>query len=170
MPPHRRAHGVAARRIVTDHGKCFEASHTRNYLATENIRPIYARSHHPQTVGKLERLHRTMKEHVNVHVYPNPWDLSRAIDRFYRYYNYERPHESLHNVTPADMYFGRADAILERRRQIKARTMQDRRRRYEAWKNQQATLTAAGTEGTLCAGLNREQRYTSEAGACVPNV
>jgi len=166
----KRTHGYAARRIVTDHGKCFEASHTQDYLATENIRPIYARSHHPQTVGKLERLHRTMKEYVNLHVPDNPWQLSGSIDEFYRYYNYERPHESLQNVAPADVYFGRADAILERRRQLQVRTMQDRRQRYEAWKNQQAALTAAGSECTLSVGLNREQRYTSEAGESVPNV
>jgi len=166
----RRTHGYAARRIVTDHGKCFEASHTRDYLATENIRPIYARSHHPQTVGKLERLHRTMKEYVNLHVPDNPWQLSHSIDEFYHYYNYERPHESLNNVAPADVYFGRAEAILERRRQIKARTMHERRRRHEAWKSKQATLTTARTEGTLSVGLNQERLYTSGAGASVPNV
>jgi len=128
----RLTHGYAARRIVSDKGKCFEAADTKNYLGLVNIRPIHARARHPQTVGKLERLHRTMKEMVNVHVYDNPWDLSRAIDEFYRYYNYERYHESLGDVTPADVYFGRAEEVLARRREIKARTMKERRRRYEA--------------------------------------
>lgn len=43
---------------------------------------------------------------------------------------------SLDNVTPADAYFAKTDAILKRRRQTKARTMQERRRRHKAWKNQ----------------------------------
>lgn len=166
----KQTHGYVARRIVTDHGKCFEASLTCDYLSTENILPIYARSHHPQTVGKLERLHRTMKEHVNLHVPDNPWQLSRSIDEFYRYYNYERPHESLQNVAPADVYFGRADAILERRRQIKTRTVQERRRRYEAWKNRCTILTETKGEDSLCVCLRREKLYSSEAGQCVPNL
>ena len=56
------------------------------------------------------------------------------------------------------------------RRQITPRTMQERRRHHEAWDSYQTALTAAGSEGTVCAGFNREQRYTSEDGACVPNV
>jgi putative transposase len=159
----RRTHGYAARRIVTDHGKCFEAKNTKAYLYVQNIRPIHARSHHPQTVGKLERLHRTMKEHVNVHVYPNPWELQRAIDQFYRFYNYERYHESLSNVTPADVYFGRAEALLRRREAIKERTKEERRARYEAWKTQQAALTTGQNEGTLQVGLSVESASSEEA-------
>ena len=87
----KQTHGYAARRIVTDHGKCFEANDIKAYLYVRNIRPIDARSHHPQTVGNLERLHRTMKEHVNVHVYPNPWELRRAIDRFGRVLRRRKP-------------------------------------------------------------------------------
>jgi len=120
-------------------------------------------SNHPQTVGKLERLHRTMKEHVNVHVYPHPWELERAIDGFYRFYNYERYHESLANVTPADVYFGRAEAVLRRRKAIQARTKQERRARYEAWKMEQAALTADGSEGTLSVGLSEESASSQEA-------
>ncbi len=162
----KRTHGYAARRIVTDHGKCFEAKDTRAYLYRENIRPIYARSHNPQTVGKLERLHRTMKEHVNVHVYPHPWELERAIDRFYRFYNYERYHESLGNVTPADVYFGRAKAVLRRREAIKERTREERRARYEAWKLEQAALTTGQSNGTLSVGLSEQSASSSQA----PNV
>jgi transposase InsO family protein len=166
----KETHGYVARRIVTDHGKCFEAGVTKTYLTTEDIRSIFARSHHPQTLGKLERLHRTMKECVNLHVYDNPWQTARAIDRFYRYYNYERYHEALGNVTPADVYFGRAEAILERRREIKAQTMQRRRKRYEAWKTRQAALTAASKRSTLSDGLNQERSYLSETSQSVPKL
>jgi hypothetical protein len=43
------------------------------------------------------------------------------------YYNHQRYHESLSNVTPADVYFGRGEAILEERRRIKEQTIQSRR-------------------------------------------
>jgi len=163
----RRTHGYAARRIVFDHGKCFEANTTKDYLSVVNIRPIHARSHHPQTVGKLERLHRTMKERVNLHVYDDPWKLSDAIDRFYHFYNYERYHEALGNVTPADVYFGRAEVIVKRRRGIRSRTMEERRRRYEAWKKQQNILTSQDEKRTLTLGLNQERSVWTEGPSIV---
>jgi hypothetical protein len=43
------------------------------------------------------------------------------------YYNHQRYHESLSNLTPADVYFGRGQAILEERRRIKEKTIQSRR-------------------------------------------
>jgi len=145
-------HGYVARRVVSDHGKCFEAKDTRHYLGLMNISPVHARAHHPETVGKLERLHRTMKEVVNLHVYDTPEELSRAIDGFYRFYNYERYRESLGNPTPADVYFGRAEAVLSRRNEVKERTMSERRQRYEACKAQQNALTLEAIWGNDALG------------------
>ena len=160
-----RTHGYVARRLLSDHGKCFEAKETRAYLASKNIRPIHARPRHPQTVGKLERLHRTMKETVNLHVYEHPWELEEAISRFYRFYNYERYHEALGNVTPADVYFGRAEAVLARRAKIKARTRRRRRARYEAEKRRRPALT--NEAGADRIGKESEGRAGSEPGECV---
>ena len=53
-----------------------------------------------------------------------------AISRFVEYYNHERYHESLNNLTPADVYYGRGTNILRMRRKIKQRTMNERRRRH----------------------------------------
>jgi len=50
------------------------------------------------------------------------------------YYNHERYHESLDNVTPADVYFGKQYAVLSERAKIKRRTMQRRKREYLAGK------------------------------------
>jgi hypothetical protein len=48
------------------------------------------------------------------------------------YYNNERYHESLDNVTPADVYFGRQHDVLRQRDRVKTRTMQLRRKHYRA--------------------------------------
>jgi transposase InsO family protein len=155
-------HGYAASRLVSDNGKCFLARDTQTYLGMANIRPIRARAHHPQTLGKLERLHRTMKEVVNLHVYETPEDLSRAIDEFYHYYNYVRVHEALGNLRPADVYYGRAEEVLARRRATRARTMEERRQRYHARKREQTRLTSQGTGGRLESGRSRKEESHSK--------
>ena len=53
-----------------------------------------------------------------------------AIKRFVEHYNNERYHESLNNLTPADVYYGRGESILERRQQIKLNTLAMRRRMH----------------------------------------
>jgi putative transposase len=80
------------------------------------------------TQGKIERFHRSMKNVVRLENYYLPWHLETAISEFITYYNEQRVHESLENVTPADMYHGRAREILSRRERIKERTMLERRR------------------------------------------
>jgi hypothetical protein len=82
---------------------------------------------HPQTVGKFERLNRTTKAKLGLVVYRSPEELQRAIDAFHHWYNHEHYHEALGNLRPADVYCGRGEAILSRRREIQQRTLQLRR-------------------------------------------
>ena len=56
-----------------------------------------------------------------------PGDLKQHIEAFVDYYNHRRYHESLNNVTPSDVYFGRAQAILNKRERIKRKTLETRR-------------------------------------------
>jgi len=56
-----------------------------------------------------------------------PGYLQQQIEAFVEHYNYQRYHESLDNVTPADAYFGRASAIIKRRERIKRKTLEHRR-------------------------------------------
>ena len=80
------------------------------------------------TQGKIERYPRSMKNVVKLEKYFSPWELQRALARFVEDYNHRRYHESLQNVTPADVYHGRRPAILAARGQIKLRTLHARRR------------------------------------------
>jgi len=79
------------------------------------------------TQGKIERYHRSMKNVINLEKYYFPWELEQEIARFVEYYNNERYHESLNNVTPADVYFGRHREIITRREQTKRRTLKQRK-------------------------------------------
>jgi len=62
---------------------------------------------HPQTQGKIERWHQTLKNRILPENYYLPGDLEARIDAFVDHYNHRRYHESLDNLTPADIYFGR---------------------------------------------------------------
>lgn len=71
------------------------------------IRPIHGRPLHPQTQGKLERLHRTLQADVFAGVaYPDLARAQRACDRFQTSYNHDRPHEALAYAVPASRYRG----------------------------------------------------------------
>ena len=82
---------------------------------------------HPQTQGKIERWHQTLKNRILLEHAYLPGDLEARIEAFVANYNYNRAHESLNNLTPADVYYGRGEAILEERRRIKRITIANRR-------------------------------------------
>ena len=84
---------------------------------------------HPQTNGKLERYHQSIKRDVKQVPYEMPSALEAAIAAFVAYYNYRRYHKALANVTPADMLNGRREQILQRRKEVQVQTL-ERRRRY----------------------------------------
>jgi len=54
-------------------------------------------------------------------------ELQEHLQRCVNYYNHERYHESLDNVTPADVYYGRRNDILDQRAIIKSRTLIQRK-------------------------------------------
>ena len=85
---------------------------------------------HPQTQGKIERYHRTMKNVVKLNHFYHPEELVEALEKFVENYNNNRYHESLKNLPPADVYFGRSEQILEKRRQIKSDSIRKRRQLY----------------------------------------
>ena len=93
------------------------------------IRHILAAPFHPQTNGKLERYHQTLKRDANQLPYELPSDLEAAIVTFVSYYNYRRYHKALGNVTPSDVLRGRREG---RRRKVKAQTIERRRQHNRA--------------------------------------
>ncbi len=60
-----------------------------------------------------------------------PGDLERQVAAFVEHYNHARYHESLGNLTPADVYFGRAEAVLLERERIKRQTIANRRLQHQ---------------------------------------
>ena len=88
--------------------------------------------YHPQTQGKIERWHQTLKNRILLEHYYLPGDLEAQVGAFVEHYNHARAHESLSNLTPADVYFGRGGAILLERERIKQQTLSRRRLLHHA--------------------------------------
>ena len=121
-------------RLLSDNGSAYVSGELRDYLGKRRMDHTRGRPYHPQTQGKIERYHRTMKNVVKLENYYFPWELEAALRDFVAYYNNERYHESLDNVTPADAYFGRKCEVLSEREKIKKRTMRKRKKEYLAAK------------------------------------
>jgi putative transposase len=117
-------------RLLSDNRPCYIAGDLAKWLGRKNIEHIRGAPCHPQTQGKIERWHQTLKNRILLENYYLPGDLERQIAAFIEHYNNRRYHESLGNVAPADAFHGRAQEILREREQIKRQTIQARRLRH----------------------------------------
>jgi len=113
--------------LLSDNGAGYISQQFNQYLRLVGIRHITASPFHPQTNGKIERYHRTLKGEINQVPYDMPGELKEAIRAFIEYYNYRRYHEGLGNVTPYDVYTGRHLEIIQRRKEVKNKTLAARR-------------------------------------------
>ena len=117
-------------RLLSDNGPSYIASDLADYLDDKGMDHTRGRPYHPQTQGKIERWHRSLKNQILLENYYLPGDLEQRIGEFVDYYNHERYHESLNNLTPADVYYGRGQQVLDRREQIKLNTLAMRRKMH----------------------------------------
>jgi|GEM_PF-1205336 integrase-like protein len=99
--------------------------------ALRSAMPVIGGPYHPMTQGKIERYHRSMKNRILLENYNLPGQLEHSIEELVEYYTNSRYHESPDNLMPADVYFGRGQAILDRREKIKRKTIKQRRRLHQ---------------------------------------
>jgi putative transposase len=118
-------------RLLSDNGSSYVASDLADWLDKHNIEHVRGAPYHPQTQGKIERWHQTLKNRILLEHYYLPGDLERQVAAFVTHYNHARYHESLDNLTPADVYSGRAEAVLLERERIKRQTIANRRLQHQ---------------------------------------
>ena len=114
-------------RLLSDNGPCYVSKAFEEYLDVEGISHIRGKPYHPMTQGKIERYHRSMKNIIRLANYYLPSELEDQIELFVKFYNHERYHEALGNVTPADVYYDRDREIEARREWTRKKTMRLRR-------------------------------------------
>jgi putative transposase len=122
-----QAHVQHKPRLLSDNGSSYISGDLAVWLDKQRMRHVRGAPYHPQTQGKIERWHQTLKNRILLENYFLPGDLEAQIEAFIEHYNHRRYHESLGNVTPADAYFGRDKAIHAQRARIKRMTIEHRR-------------------------------------------
>jgi transposase InsO family protein len=118
-------------RLLSDNGSSYVAGDLAEWLSEHDMSHVRSAPYHPMTQGKIERWHQTLKNRILLEHYYLPGDLEAQIDDFVGHYNHCRYHESLGNLTPADVYFGRGQTILLNRERIKRKTFEQRRLQHE---------------------------------------
>jgi hypothetical protein len=104
--------------VLTDQGRQYYAWRGKNEfqkrLKVEGIQHVVARAHHPQTVGKCERFWKTMQDELWHRVtLCDLDDARRRLSRYVDHYNFQRPHQGLDGLVPADRFFGAETAVRE---------------------------------------------------------
>ena len=126
-------------RLLSDNGPCYISGELSDYLNDNGMAHTRGRPYHPQTQGKIERWHRSMKNQILLNNYYLPGELQEHLQHFVNYYNHERYHESLDNLTPDNVFYGRGQAILNQREKIKLNTLSMRRKMH--YDNQPSYIT-----------------------------
>ena len=122
-----RAKVVHRPRLLSDNGSSYISADLSKWLDGQDMDHVRGAPYHPMTQGKIERWHQTLKNRILLENYYLPGDLEAEIGAFVTDYNHLRHHESLGNLTPADVYFGRGQTILIERERIKRQTIATRR-------------------------------------------
>ena len=128
-------------RLLSDNGSSYISADLAEWLDEQGMRHVRGAPYHPQTQGKIERWHQTLKNRILLENYYLPGDLEAHIGRFVDHYNHRRYHESLDNLTPADVYFGRGQTILLERERIKRQTI-----KHDACSISASRITSNATE------------------------
>lgn len=114
-------------KLLSDNGPSYIAAELAEWIDANGMSHVRGAPLHPQTQGKIERWHQTLKNRILLENYFLPGDLERQVVAFVDHYNHCRYHESIGNLTPADVYFGRGDIIMLERERIKRETITQRR-------------------------------------------
>lgn len=145
-------------RLVSDNGPSYVADAFEEYLRMHKLWHIRCSPHHPQTNGKLERFHETLRARVNLLVWTSPEELRTAIAEFIEFYNQRRYHEGIGNVAPADVYYGRREEILKRREEQKQQTLYRRSQYNRGQGTNRATGESEAQNRSLSDGHSHSQR------------
>lgn len=127
----REKHPGATPRIITDNGPQFISGDFKQFIRVSGMSHVRTAPFYPQSNGKIERYHRTIKsECIRPGTPLSLEDARRIVSEFVETYNTKRLHSAIGYITPADMLAGRSQEIhAERDRKLaEARTRRSEQR------------------------------------------
>jgi transposase InsO family protein len=128
-------------RLISDNGSQFISKDFEELLLLLEIEHTCTGRNHPQSNGKIERFHRTLKtEHTRRSAYVDDVDARVRMALWLGYYNSERLHSAIGYLTPDDVFYGRKESRLAERRE---KLHNARIKRVEYWKAKAANLADA---------------------------
>ncbi len=97
--------------MLTDNGRQYASwrgtTDFEREMKKDQVRHIRSRPHHPMTLGKIERFWKTLEEEfLNDTTFASVEEVRERLRWFLKYYNFQRPHQGLDGICPADRYFG----------------------------------------------------------------
>jgi hypothetical protein len=110
-------------RLLSDNGSSYIAGDLAEWLEDKGMTHIRGAPRHPQTQGKIERWHQTLKNRILLEHHYLPGALEEQVGAFVEHYNHAAPTRACATSRPADVYFGRGEAILAERERIKHRRL-----------------------------------------------
>ena len=126
-------------RLLSDNGVSDISDELTDLLEEQQMEHVGGAPHHRKTQCRIEPLGRLLRNGLPGRRWHRPskpqpaggfylpGGLQQKIDAFIGYYQRPRYHERLHNLTPVDVYFGRAKSIIKQRERIKQKTIETKR-------------------------------------------
>ena len=137
-----QVHVVHKPRLLSDNGSSYVSGDLAEWLQDKGMKHSRGAPYHPQTQGKIERWHQTLKNRILLENYFLPGDLEAQIAAFVDHYNHQSGTTRASTTSRhADVYFGRDKAILKQRERIKRKTLEARRLRHRQRKPHNHRLT-----------------------------
>ena len=118
-------------KLLSDNGPCYVSGELKEFIVDRDMAHIRGKPNHPQTQGKIERYHRSMKNIIKLDNYYLPGELKERLKEFVDYYNNRRYHESLDNLTPSHVYFRRGETISHQRALTKKKNILTTRKEHQ---------------------------------------
>ena len=131
-------------RIISDNGPQFIARDFKEFIRIAGLTHVRTSPYYPQSNGKIERWHKSLKTHcIRPGVPLNLQDARRLVTRFVEHYNTVRLHSAIGYITPADKLAGKEEAIFAARDQKLLYARENRRAKRNQTNNHSlaATLT-----------------------------
>jgi transposase InsO family protein len=122
-------------RLINDNGPQFISKEFKEYIRTCQLEQVFTSPFHPQSNGKLERFHRTIKtEEIRKNSYLSLQDARIKIEQYILYYNTIRLHSAIYYLTPEDVLMGRMEQRLKQRQDKldKAKSYREQQFKFKA--------------------------------------